>query len=109
MRSRLRMALVVLGIVLYAAFGWIAGLVALAVGVVLVLRRVLRARRALAPTTRCTWCREDVAQYGAFTCTNCHSRALGWAWRCPICSAWAGHVECPACGMSVPNPLLGAP
>lgn len=109
MKARIRLLLYATAVLLYAALGWVAGVAILAVGLVLVVRRAVRARRALAPTLACPWCGERVAQYGGFGCGNCRARTLGWAWRCRICSAWAGHVECPACGMSVRNPLLGSP
>lgn len=109
MKARIRFAMIAAGVALYFAFGWIAGLAVLVVGVRLVARRMVRARHALAPTIPCPWCHGDVPQFGAFTCGNCHARTLGWAWRCHVCSAWAGHLECSTCGMSVSNPLLGPP
>lgn len=95
--------------ILYVSLGWIVGLALIAVWTVRLLRFLVRARRALAPHASCPWCRQDVAQYGAFGCGNCHARSLGWAWRCRLCGAWSGHVECPHCGLSVTNPILGAP
>ncbi|MCC6217859.1 MAG: hypothetical protein IT376_23580 [Polyangiaceae bacterium] len=106
MKRWFRLAVIVTAVVLYASVGWVVGLVVLAVAVVLLVRRLHRARRALAPATTCPWCHTDVEQYGSFSCSNCRARTLGWAWRCSVCSAWAGHVECPSCGMSVTNPLL---
>lgn len=100
-----RIALVITAVALYAAVGWIAGLTLLTVGAVVTLGRFARARRALAPTIRCTWCGSDVPQYGAWECRSCGMRTRGWAWRCD-CGADAGHVECPHCGLSVANPML---
>lgn len=96
-------------IAVYAAMGWVVGLVVLTIVTSLLVARFIRARRALQETIRCPWCRVDVPQYGAFACGNCRARTLGWVWRCSACAAWAGHVECPGCGMSVPNPLVGRP
>jgi hypothetical protein len=104
---KVMVAIVVLGV--YAVAGWIAGLVVLAVAAASGIASVLRTRRALAPTAPCPWCREEVPQYGPYTCGSCHARTLGWAWRCPVCAAWSGHVACPSCGLSVPNPLLPRP
>src|SRR4051794_8464270 len=99
----------VLAVVLYVGIGWLVGLVVLAVAVFRGLRRFARLRRALAPTIPCPWCRQEVAQYGPYSCLSCRARTLGWAWRCSACSAWAGHIECPSCQMTVSNPILGAP
>lgn len=106
MRRWLRLFVIIAAVVLYASVGWVVGLVVLAAALVLLARRLRRAHRALAPTTTCPWCRADVAQYGSYSCGNCRARTLGWAWRCSVCEAWAGHVECPSCGMSVTNPML---
>lgn len=90
----------------FFAFGWVAGLVLAAVATFRLVRRIVRFRRALAPTTRCSACREDVPQYGAFSCGSCGSRTLGWIWRCRWCGVYAGHADCPRCGMSVWNPAV---
>lgn len=105
MRTAKLAALAVL-VGLYAALGWIVGVVVLAVAVVMIVRRVVRLRRALAPAIPCPWCRTEVAQYGEFSCGACHARTRGWIWRC-TCGAWSGHFECPACALSIPNPALG--
>jgi hypothetical protein len=97
------------GIVLYAACGWIAGLVLIPIVAMKLGRWLLRLRRALSPTIPCPWCHASVDQYGPFVCLGCRARTLGWAWRCSACKAWAGHLECPACRLTVSNPLLGAP
>jgi hypothetical protein len=94
---------------IYVTLGWLAGLAVLAAFVVRNVRRFRRLRRALAPTIACPWCRVDVAQYGPYGCTQCRARTLGWAWRCSACGAWAGHIACTGCSLSVSNPLLGAP
>lgn len=106
MKNWLRIGLLITAVTLYAAFGWIAGLVVLGVALVVFARRMVRARLALAPTITCPWCGETVEQYGAFSCEHCHARTPGWAWRCSVCGGWAGHVECPSCSMSITNPLL---
>jgi predicted RNA-binding Zn-ribbon protein involved in translation (DUF1610 family) len=108
-KRSLKLALILAVLTLYGTLGWVAGLVVLVGAVGLGVRHVLRARRALSPNTSCPWCHADVAQYGAYSCGNCHQRTLGWAWRCRACDAWAGHITCPSCGMSVPNPLLPRP
>lgn len=90
----------------FVAFGWVAGLALALVATFRFVRRVARFRRALAETTRCPACREPVPQYGAFSCGPCGARTLGWVWRCRWCGAWAGHTPCPACEMSVPNPMI---
>jgi hypothetical protein len=109
MRRSLRLAFWAVLACLYLALGWIAGLGLLVVWFFRWVRAFVRMRRAVAPTIRCTWCRARVPQYGPYLCGHCHARTLGWAWRCGACGAWAGHVECPSCGMSVSNPILGAP
>lgn len=88
------------------AFGWMTGLVLVVIATFRFVRRVVRFRQALAPTTNCPACRADVQQYGAFQCGPCGARTLGWAYRCRWCGAWAGYLECPDCGMSVPNPAI---
>lgn len=90
----------------FVAFGWVAGLVLVALATVRFARRVARFQRALAETTRCPSCSGEVPQYGAFSCAPCGARTLGWIWRCRWCGAWAGYTECPSCGMSVPNPAI---
>ena len=107
MKSGARAGVAVLGVALYVSLGWVAGLGVLVVAVVAVVGRTLRTRRALAPTTLCPWCASEVQQYGAFECRACGVRGLGWVWRCASCAAWAGHVRCESCGMSVTNPVLG--
>jgi hypothetical protein len=108
MRRWVRVALFVLAAALYAAVGWVVGLAALGVALVVAVRRFRRTRRALAPSIGCPWCREQLDQYGPFSCAVCRGRSLGWAWRCALCGAWVGHIQCPSCGMSVTNPILGA-
>jgi predicted RNA-binding Zn-ribbon protein involved in translation (DUF1610 family) len=108
MNFKLRHVGVAVGVSLYVTLGWVAGLVLVALAVRRNLRRLFRMRRALAPTIACTWCSANVSQYGAFECLRCHARTAGWAWRCATCSAWAGHMECPSCGLSVGNPLLSS-
>lgn len=95
-------------VVLYFATAWIAGLVILFVVLPRVFRRIVQLRLALSPTIRCPWCRALVPQYGTYSCLSCRSRTLGWAWQCRTCRTWAGHIRC-ECGLSVQNPLLGAP
>jgi hypothetical protein len=91
---------------LYLSFGWIVGVFLLVRGLVRALGHWRRARRAMAPTTACPWCRADVSQYGPYSCPQCHTRTLDWAWRCGNCGAWVGHIDCPECGLSVVNPLM---
>jgi hypothetical protein len=98
--------LVAVAVAGYAALGWVAGLVVLLVGVATLLARASRVRRALAPGVPCPWCGDMVPQYGAYSCRNCGARTLSWAWRCPLCGSEHGHVQCPSCSMSVPNPML---
>jgi ribosomal protein L40E len=109
MKGKLKPALVVTAITLYATFGWIAGLAILFVLLLVLARDAVRARRALAPEIVCPWCNARVPQYGAYSCGACHARTLGWAWRCSACGDWSGHIECSNCQMSIPNPLLPRP
>jgi len=109
MKGWLKLALHVTFAALYVAVGWMAGLALLSTGSINAIKPFLRTRRALAPSIACPWCHEDVPQYGPYTCASCRARTLGWAWRCPACAAWAGHIECPHCGLSITNPILGAP
>ena len=106
MKRALKVAAVALAVLLYGALGWVAGIVVLAVVLLTLMARASRARRALAPEIRCPWCGEMVPQYGAYSCRSCGARTLSWAWRCPLCSSHHGHVQCPTCSMSVPNPML---
>lgn len=102
-------AIMIVFFTVYALVGWIVGLGLFALALVRGLVVLVRARRALAPTTNCPWCQAVVEQYGPYSCASCHARTLGWAWRCGACGAWAGHIECASCSMSVPNPLLPRP
>jgi hypothetical protein len=108
-RTYIKLVVISVLAILYAVAGWAVGLVVLAAALALLVRKLLVTRRALAPTTRCPWCRAEVPQYGAYACGNCHTRTLGWVWRCPTCAAWAGHTTCPECSMSIVNPLLPRP
>ena len=108
MKSKWRLVFRIIVASLYLAVGWIVGLVILFIATVRGLAWLVRMRRALAPTIACPWCRARVPQYGPYRCGQCGRRTLGWVWRCR-CGAWAGHTECPACGMSVSNPGFGAP
>lgn len=109
MKAWFKLLLVGIVLALYAAIGWAVGLGVCCVWIAISARRFIRTRRALAPTIPCQWCHEPVDQFGSFACRTCRARTLGWAWRCPVCAAWAGHIECPHCGLSVTNPILGAP
>ncbi len=91
---------------LYAAVGWLAGLVALAVVVVVTALFLWRLRRALSPTLRCPR-GHVVPTYGRYACGACGAETMSSAWRCRWCGARFGHVRCPTCGLSVGNPLLG--
>lgn len=108
MKIRPKHVLIATAVVPYVALGWLMGLALLGAAVARIARRFRRTRSALAPTATCPWCHEEVPQYGAYGCGSCRARTLGWAWRCGACSAWAGHIECVHCGMSVLNPLLGS-
>jgi hypothetical protein len=109
MKGRWLSQIRVLAIIGYVAVGWSAGIVVFAVWLLARLRQLRRLRRALAPTIDCPWCRHAVPQYGPYGCTNCRARTLGWAWRCGACHAWAGHIDCDACHLTISNPLLGSP
>lgn len=109
MKKYAKFILIITLVSIYLATGWIFGLLLLGALLLLLVRDLLRARRALAPTTTCPWCQATVEQYGAFSCASCRSRTLGWAWRCGACAAEHGHIECANCGLSVPNPLLPRP
>lgn len=106
MKQAFKVVAIAVLLLTYLSLGWVAGLVALLFLSVATLIHLVRARRALAEVTHCPWCRAEVAQYGGFACASCHARTMGWAWRCSFCQAWSGHIACPECGMSIPNPLL---
>ena len=106
MKKLFRLWFIVLAVCAYVTAGWVVGLVVLTLALVLLARDIVRLRRATARTTECPWCHASVDQYGAFSCRSCSQRVLGWAWRCSSCSAEHGHIECPACGLSVPNPMV---
>lgn len=91
------------GLALYVSFGWVLGLVILAVAAVRLVLLAPRLARALAPAARCP-AGHTVPQYGRFRCSSCGHEALGWAWRCAWCRASYGHMRC-ECGLSVTNPL----
>ncbi|MFO0617257.1 MAG: hypothetical protein U0414_31965 [Polyangiaceae bacterium] len=105
----LKAALIVMLVAVYLATGWAVGLLLIAVALLVFLRDLVRARRALRTTIQCPWCNESVEQYGAFTCASCRARTLGWAWQCNACRAEHGHISCPSCELSIPNPLLPPP
>jgi len=88
-----------------AAFGWVAGLIVLAVAIPKAIAYLLRLRRALAPTTTCPR-GHVVEQYGTFRCA-CGRVSDSWIWRCPSpCRRVSGYVRCPTCGIAVDNPML---
>lgn len=89
---------------LYVAFGWIAGVVILLWTVRVLLVKFARTRAALTPVMRCPRGHE-VHAYGVFHCGACGMTTESWVWKCP-CGAWAGHVECEECGLSIRNPLV---
>ncbi len=105
MRSLYRPLYIAVLIVMYAMLGWIAGLLLLAVGVVRLVRLLLRLQRALAPTTTCPQ-GHRVSQYGRYSCGSCGAETLGSAWWCSWCRARYGHTPCPVCREPVGNPLL---
>lgn len=88
---------------LYLAFGWIVGLVVVLWFVSRSLVKLSRTRAALAPVMRCPRGHE-MHSHGVFHCAACGMTTESWVWRCP-CGAWAGHIECDECGLSIKNPL----
>lgn len=89
-----------------AAFGWVAGLIVLAVVIPRAIAYLLRLRRSLAPTTTCPR-GHVVEQYGTFRCA-CGRVSDSWIWQCPspLCRRVSGYVRCPTCGAAVDNPML---
>ena len=88
---------------LYVAFGWIVGLVCLAVGAFHVARFASRLSAALRPTVRCA----DGHETPVYARWRCRDHVYdGWAFRCPVCAEWAGHVRCATCGLTATNPLV---
>lgn len=104
MRWLWRILVVLVPFLLFVAIGWIAGLVALVVLSLLWLRRLGRARTALAYETTCPR-GHIVRQYGVFRC-GCGAVSESWVWRCPVCHQEFGHTACPTCGLSVTNPMV---
>lgn len=91
------------GIGLYLAFGWIVGLGCLVVGALRVARFAWRLGLALRPTVRCA----DGHETPVYARWRCRDHVYdGWAFRCPVCAEWAGHVRCATCGLTAVNPLV---
>ena len=87
----------------YLALGWTVGLVCIAVAVFRVVRFGLRLVRALRPTVRCA----DGHATPVYARWRCGDHVYdGWAFRCPVCAAWAGHIHCATCGLAAQNPLV---
>jgi hypothetical protein len=103
-RAKLFAWLVVL--VAVAGFGWVAGLIVLAVTIPRAISYLLRLRLALAPETKCPR-GHSLEQYGTYRC-SCGRVRDAWVWQCPspLCRRAAGWVRCPVCGIAVDNPML---
>lgn len=103
MRSLWKLTSIGVPLVVYLAAGWVAGLLVFVVWLVGASVEFVRARAALAPTTRCPRGHE-VPQYGLHRC-GCGAVTESWAWRCPVCRQTYGFIACPTCQLAVRNPL----
>lgn len=105
MIQTLRFLAIALALIAYFAFGWVAGLVVLAVVVVTLAARYVTLQRVVHGELRCEL-GHVVPTYGLYTCSACHFTTASWVWRCPNCASSFGHARCPTCGRSVANPLM---
>ncbi len=103
--SMWKIARVAVPIAAFLAFGWMVGLIVLAVWIARWTIALARTRAALAAQTRCPR-GHAVDQYGIYRCAGCGAATESTAWRCPICGALAGWTPCPTCGLAVRNPMF---
>jgi len=104
--KKIKLLVWVVALAAAAAFGWVVGLIVLAVLVPQTLAYLLRLRLALAPETKCPR-GHSLEQYGTYRC-SCGRVRDSWIWQCPspLCRRAAGWVRCPTCGIAVDNPVL---
>lgn len=102
----LRVVLVVLAVLVYAALGWIGGLVVLLALLGTWGARLVVLHRAVHGELRCEL-GHPVPTYGLYRCSSCGFTTASWAFRCPHCESVFGHLRCPTCGRSVANPMMG--
>lgn len=93
-----------LALVLYLAFGWIAGVLMLVVALMGTARTFAATARELAPTAVCPR-RHVFPTYGLVECSQCRWVCEGSVFSCPNCDA-RFNTRCPVCGLSVRNPTL---
>lgn len=71
------------------------------------LGRLPRLKLLVARTASCRWCASSFSLYGAYICGACGSGQLTHAFaRCVLCGARPLRVDCPVCGLAVPNPAV---